>query len=1413
MLLHHPPYSSASLHGSESVMQWPFEAWGADAVLAAHDHTYERLIVGGFPYFVNGLGGNPSRYGLGEPLPESQSFYNDDYGAMVAQVCDARIEFEFHSLSEGVIDSYALGATDCSGAIPINQAPVVYAGPDQLIIWPEDSVTLDGSVIDDGIPTPPSITTFWSQLSGPGTVTFADATAVTTTATFSSPGAYTLELLADDGEQTGHRSVMITVVDLTIGVSDARVTASHDDAEERANGSVSLSSSDLEMVFDGSAQTVGMRFADVWVPPGAAITNAYVEFEVDEVSTIATSLVISGHSADDAPAFDGVVNDISARPLTAAQVAWDPPAWNTTGAKQASPNLTPIVQEIVDRPGWTAGNALVMIVTGTGKRVAEAYDGAPSAAPLLHIEYTPSLPVVTVAAADALASEGGADGGEFVVSRSGPTVGALTVGYSVGGSATAGSDYVALSGSVTIPVGQVSASVSVGVLDDSEVESDETVIVTVGADPSYEVGAVFEATVTIVDDDDVPVVSVTASDAVAGEPVDGGEFVVSRSGPTVGALTVGYSVGGSATAGSDYVALSGSVTIPVGQVSASVSVGVLDDSEVESDETVIVTVGADPSYEVGAVFEATVTIVDDDDGVPVVSVTASDAVAGEPADGGEFVVSRSGPTVGALTVGYSVGGSATAGSDYVALSGSVTIPVGQVSASVSVGVLDDSEVESDETVIVTVGADPSYEVGAVFEATVTIVDDDDGVPVVSVTASDAVAGEPVDGGEFVVSRSGPTVGALTVGYSVGGSATAGSDYVALSGSVTIPVGQVSASVSVGVLDDSEVESDETVIVTVGADPSYEVGAVFEATVTIVDDDDDVPVVSVTASDAVAGEPVDGGEFVVSRSGPTVGALTVGYSVGGSATAGSDYVALSGSVTIPVGQVSASVSVGVLDDSEVESDETVTVAVLSGPGYAIGSPDAAVVTIGDDDVVSVVFEVRVGSGSDDAEESSGGSVSLNSSDLELVHDRGGDQTVGLRFAGVAVPRGATVTAAWVEFRVDEVNTGVTDLTIRGQAADDAVSFVKVAGDITGRVVTAASVSWSPPVWGTVGEAGLAQRTPDLSAVIQEVVGRAGWVDGNAVVVVIGGSGERTAESYDGFAAAAPLLHIEYTTGPVANRPPVAIDDSADTEQDAAVLIDVLANDIDPDENLDPSTITALCVGCAGPSNGTLTNHLDGTFTYAPNVAFVGVDMFAYQVCDLEGVCDAATVTVTVVDPNVSVVFEVRVGSGSDDAEESSGGSVSLSSSDLELVHDRGGDQTVGLRFAGVAVPRGATVTAAWVEFRVDEVNTGVTDLTIRGQAADDAVSFVKVAGDITGRVVTAASVSWSPPVWGTVGEAGLAQRTPDLSAVIQEVVGRAGWVDGNAVVVVIGGSGERTAESYDGFAAAAPLLHIEYTTGS
>ncbi|HMB89305.1 MAG TPA: S8 family serine peptidase, partial [Rhodothermales bacterium] len=180
----------------------------------------------------------------------------------------------------------------------------------------------------------------------------------------------------------------------------------------------------------------------------------------------------------------------------------------------------------------------------------------------------------------------------------------------------------------------------------------------------------------------------------------------------------------------------------------------------------------------------------------------------------------------------------------------------------------------------------------------------------------------------------------------------------------------------------------------------------------------------------------------------------------------------------------------------------------------------------------------------------------------------------------------------------------------------------------------------------------------------------------------------------------------------------------------------------------------------------------------------------------------------VEPNGVVTAEVRVSEDNDDAEEYADGRMYLNSSDLELGFEGQNRQTVGLRFRNTMIPRGVTITNAYIQFQTDETDSSPAAFLIQGQDANDARAFSSTPYDITSRPRTTAGVVWTPAAWTQVGAAGAKQRTPDIKAILQEMVNRSRWA-GDDLAFIITGTGQRTAESYKGNANAAPVLHVEW----
>lgn len=196
-------------------------------------------------------------------------------------------------------------------------------------------------------------------------------------------------------------------------------------------------------------------------------------------------------------------------------------------------------------------------------------------------------------------------------------------------------------------------------------------------------------------------------------------------------------------------------------------------------------------------------------------------------------------------------------------------------------------------------------------------------------------------------------------------------------------------------------------------------------------------------------------------------------------------------------------------------------------------------------------------------------------------------------------------------------------------------------------------------------------------------------------------------------------------------------------------------------------------------------------------------------------DAATNTTTSNGVSVTInnplVADIPVATSSDDAEERvSKGRMILTTIDLDMMLDGTVPQSaVGLRFNGINIPRGATVLDAFVQFQANESSSEATTLSIHGQAIGNAPTFTSAKFNITSRTLTNTSVSWTPPAW-VKAERGPAERTPALTSVIQEIVGpTTNWAAGNAIVLVIGGSGRRVGESFDN-GRFAPVLHIQWS---
>ena len=548
-------------------------------------------------------------------------------------------------------------------------------------------------------------------------------------------------------------------------------------------------------------------------------------------------------------------------------------------------------------------------------------------------------------------------------------------------SATAGSDYTAVA-STTLNFGAANANsqtVTITIADDNITEPTELLngilssFVTNGQAVTLNGGgAIASAVGTIIDND---AATLTIDDVTQVE-VDGGStvnyvFTVTHNGQsTDGAFTVNYStLNIEALAGLDYVANSGTLNFSgtTGETQ-TITIVVNGDDILEPTETFTVDLtendfgGRDITFSDDSGLG---TITDND--VTTVGIVANDATAAEPSNNGQFTVSIGLESSTDTEISYTISGTATAANDYTTLTGTVTIPAGSTSATIDVLVINDNILEASETVTITLDAidsgDVNISIGTPVDATVTIADED--TALVSISANDAVASEPSNDGQFTVSISNASDVDTDISYLITGTATATSDYTTLTGTVTIPAGSTSAIIDVTVVDDTILETSETVIVTLNtitsgdADTTID-GANDTATVTIADND--------AASLAIGDISVTEGAnavFTITLTGAVQGGFAIDYATAdGSATvAGLDYTSGSGTLNFAGTDTEFyAVTIATNDDDYLEAVENFVLDLSAISNALVTYDNQAIATLNDNDAASLtVSDITVDEG--------------------------------------------------------------------------------------------------------------------------------------------------------------------------------------------------------------------------------------------------------------------------------------------------------------------------------------------------------------------------------------------------------------------------------------------------------------------
>lgn len=546
------------------------------------------------------------------------------------------------------------------------------------------------------------------------------------------------------------------------------------------------------------------------------------------------------------------------------------------------------------------------------------------------------------------------------VSRTGGSAGAVSVSYTTAdGSATAGSDYTATRGVLTWEAGDLAnKTITVPIATDAIAESTETFVVVLSSpDDDVNLGTPNRATVNILDNPPALLQFTQATySGVETAPFGSITVAVARVGNSVGAVSVNYTLQGiTATPGidpttGDYLFQASTLFWADGDSTPKTFVVTVFNDEVAESAETLQAILSNPqgAATLGSPEAATLTI-QDDDASPILQFSSANYTASEGGGTAVITVTRSGSNVGQVSVDYvSSGGTATVDSDYTPVVGTLTWLPGDLSPkSFQVPIVNDTDMEQPETVFITLGNPTNGAViGSRSLATLTINDDD--MPS-TVQFSAATYNSPAGSTQAIVTvtRQGGTGSAVTVNYATAnGTAVAGTDYAATSGSLNFAIGDASAKTFVvPILNNSAEAVQKNFTVTLSSPTGSTLGTITTATVTILGQG--TPTVSVVAKQPAISEGFGKGKFIISRTGGDTNTdLVVRFQLKGGAQAGIDFVATGRKVTIPAGQSSVKVKITARNDGISEADEKVKLVLTPTTDYTVGNPAVAVIVIRD-----------------------------------------------------------------------------------------------------------------------------------------------------------------------------------------------------------------------------------------------------------------------------------------------------------------------------------------------------------------------------------------------------------------------------------------------------------------------------------
>ena len=572
--------------------------------------------------------------------------------------------------------------------------------------------------------------------------------------------------------------------------------------------------------------------------------------------------------------------------------------------------------------------------------------------------FTASQPCLSIDDVSVTEGDTGTTNAVFTVTLSAPSAQTVRVNYfastvfffAIGSGATKGVDYENVPGTLTFLPGETTKTLSIPVKGDLSDEPDQFFFVTLSTPINAAISDA-RGVATIVDNDAPAVVTIDDVSVVEGTQVQStATFTVSLNAPSEKPVTLEFALqAGTATPNVDYPNFSGTVDFTFGGgTSRTITIPIVQDNVFETDETFFVNLTNAVNATIGdGQGQGTIT---NDDPQPTVGIaaTASRTEGGAGTSGNAtFEVKLSNPSHQTITVAFATAnGTATAGVDYVATSGTLTFNPGEITKTVSVEVTGDNVDETNETFVVNLSNPTNSTIGTA-QGTGTIQDDDG--PTLSINSISIAEGQSgFTDAVFTVTLSAPSIQDVLVNWGTSdGTATANFDYSRVfpnSRTLFIPAGATSATLTVRVFGDLVVEPDEQFFVNLGFASNATI-ANGQGTGTILNDDSSG---KFRFSNQTYSTTEDVGSVVITvmRVDGATDSATINFATSnGTALAGSDYTATSGTLTFSPGQTSQTFSIPIVNDNVFEPDETVNITLTNPTGGAtLGIPATAILAI-------------------------------------------------------------------------------------------------------------------------------------------------------------------------------------------------------------------------------------------------------------------------------------------------------------------------------------------------------------------------------------------------------------------------------------------------------------------------------------